>query len=100
MKRILQLEHGAKKEIFVTDSFLGLNENTRNCQNIETYNDCKTRLYVENLRKECEGTGIFMGIKYVIVILARDTRVILGLLSVTFYLSFCGNSNFSTISMG
>ena len=41
------------KEIFVTDSFLGLNEKTRNCQNIETYNDCKTRLYVENLRKEC-----------------------------------------------
>ena len=41
------------KEISVTDSFLGLDRDTRNCQNIETYNDCKTRLYVETLRSEC-----------------------------------------------
>ena len=41
------------KEISVTDSFLGLSRDTRNCQNIETYNDCKTRLYVDTLRKEC-----------------------------------------------
>ena len=41
------------KEISVTDSFLGLDRDTRNCQNTETYNDCKTRLFVENLRSEC-----------------------------------------------
>ena len=41
------------REISVTDSFLGLDRNTRNCQIIETYNDCKSRLHVENLRKKC-----------------------------------------------
>ena len=41
------------KEISVTDSFMGLDKNTRHCQNIETFNECKTRLHVENLRKEC-----------------------------------------------
>ena len=41
------------KEISVTDSFLGLDRETRNCQNTETYNNCRTRLYVENLRREC-----------------------------------------------
>ena len=41
------------KEISVTDSFMGLDRDSRKCQNIETYPDCKTRLYVEHLRKEC-----------------------------------------------
>ena len=41
------------KEISVTDSFLGLNKDTRKCQNIETYDDCKTRLHEEHLRQEC-----------------------------------------------
>ena len=37
------------KEIYVTDSFMGLDKDTRKCQNIETFDDCKTRQYVENL---------------------------------------------------
>ena len=41
------------KEIAVTDSFMGLDKETRKCQNIETYDDCKTRLYIEHLRQEC-----------------------------------------------
>ena len=41
------------KEISVTDSFMGLHRDTRNCQNIETFNDCQTRAYMEKLRKEC-----------------------------------------------
>ena len=41
------------KEISVTDSFMGFDRETRKCQTIETYNDCKTRLHVENLRQEC-----------------------------------------------
>ena len=41
------------KEIAVTDSFMGLDTNTKNCQNIETFDDCKTRLYIEQLRQEC-----------------------------------------------
>ena len=31
------------KEIVVTDSFLGLPEKDKSCQNVETYNDCITR---------------------------------------------------------
>ena len=42
------------KEISVTDSFLGLDRDDRNCQNIETYDSCKTRLYIEKLREKCE----------------------------------------------
>ena len=42
------------KEISVTDSFMGLDKDTRKCQNIETYDDCKTRLYIEHLRQECK----------------------------------------------
>ena len=41
------------KEISVTDSFLGLNVESRKCQNIETLNDCKTRLYIENMKQTC-----------------------------------------------
>ena len=41
------------KEISVTESFMGLDRDTINCQNIETFDDCKTRLYIETLRKDC-----------------------------------------------
>ena len=41
------------KEIAVTDSFMGLDEDSKKCQTIETYDDCKTRLHVEHLRQKC-----------------------------------------------
>ena len=41
------------KEVVVTDSFMGLNTNERNCQDIETIDECKTRLNVENFRHQC-----------------------------------------------
>ena len=41
------------KEISVTEAFLGLDIDTRKCQNIETYDNCKTRLHLENLRQKC-----------------------------------------------
>ena len=41
------------KEISVTDSYMGLDRATRNCQETETYNKCKTWLHVDNLRQEC-----------------------------------------------
>ena len=41
------------KEISVTDSFMGLHKDTGKCQNIETYDNCITRLLLENLRQEC-----------------------------------------------
>ena len=41
------------KEISVTDSFLGLDINSRKCQNVKTFNDCKTTLYIEKMMHEC-----------------------------------------------
>ena len=41
------------KQISVTDSFLGLDINSRKCQNVGTYNDCKTKLYIEKMMYEC-----------------------------------------------
>ena len=41
------------KEISVTESFLGLDGDTKNCQIIETYDKCKTRNEIENLRQKC-----------------------------------------------
>ena len=41
------------KEISVTDSFLGLDKSTRNCQTIESFNECKTRLQLEKIREKC-----------------------------------------------
>ena len=41
------------KEIVVTDSFMGLDTGAKNCQNIETVEDCNTRLYIEHFRQQC-----------------------------------------------
>ena len=48
------------KEISVTESFLGLDRDTIKCQNIETYDDCKTRLNLENLRQTCGCLPLFL----------------------------------------
>ena len=41
------------KEVSVTDSFLGLDVHSRKCQNVETFNDCKTKLYIEKMMQKC-----------------------------------------------
>ena len=41
------------KEITVTDSFIGLDRETKNCQNVEAYDKCKTQSHIHNLRQEC-----------------------------------------------
>ena len=41
------------KDVEVTDSFLGLDESVRQCQNNEPYDNCTTRHYIENVRKNC-----------------------------------------------
>ena len=41
------------KEISVTHSFMGLDRKSRNCQSIETYYDCITRYYVDNMMQKC-----------------------------------------------
>ena len=42
------------KEIAVTDSFLTLDVDDRHCQNDETYDECKTRNYMNTLVNKCK----------------------------------------------
>ena len=41
------------KEVVVTDSFMGLDRDVRKCQNVEAYDECKTKSHVKNLKQEC-----------------------------------------------
>ena len=41
------------KEVKVTESFLGLDKDVTQCQNKESYNDCKTKKYVNALIEFC-----------------------------------------------
>ena len=41
------------KEIEVTDSYLGLDQDVRGCQNDEPLHNCTTRQYLDTLLKEC-----------------------------------------------
>ena len=42
------------KEIKVTDQFLSMDKTTRNCQNDESQQDCKTRELIEALEGQCK----------------------------------------------
>ena len=42
------------KEMRVTDEYLGLDENIRKCQNMETFEDCTTRNYIDATVKNCK----------------------------------------------
>ena len=44
---------GTVKEMIVTDDYLGLHENVRGCQNIEPFENCTTRQYLESVQREC-----------------------------------------------
>ena len=50
------------KEISVTESFLGLDKDTRNCQNIETFDSCKTKHHLEHLRQKCGCMPLSLGL--------------------------------------
>ena len=41
------------KEEEVTQSFLGIDQAIRGCQNEEHYDECTTRHYIENMREKC-----------------------------------------------
>ena len=41
------------KEEEVTESFLGMDQSVRGCQNEEHYDECTTRHYIENMQKKC-----------------------------------------------
>ena len=44
----------AVKYFNVTDSFLGLDQNVKECQNKEALEECKTRHYIDGLLQQCE----------------------------------------------
>ena len=41
------------KQIRVTDSFLGLDENVRGCQSQEPYDNCTMRNFIELMKEKC-----------------------------------------------
>ena len=41
------------KDLLVTDSYLGLDQDVRNCQHEESFQNCTTRHLVEKLQEEC-----------------------------------------------
>ena len=41
------------KEIEVTDSYMGLDQDVRGCQNKEPYDDCTTKIYMDTIIGEC-----------------------------------------------
>ena len=43
----------ALKEIEVTDSYLGIDQGVRGCQNEEPLDNCTTRLYIDTLLNQC-----------------------------------------------
>ena len=43
----------ALKEIDVTESYLGLDQDVRGCQNKESYHNCTTRKYIDTLLDKC-----------------------------------------------
>ena len=42
------------KEIKVTEDFLGLSKTIRRCEKYESYDDCKTKNYIDALMKSCK----------------------------------------------
>ena len=42
------------KEMKVTDEYLGLDENIRKCQNRESFEDCTTRNYIDEIHLRCK----------------------------------------------
>ena len=42
------------KEVKVTEEYLKLDEDTRNCQNTETFEECTTKQYLSAVEKKCK----------------------------------------------
>ena len=43
----------AMKKIETTESYLGLDQDVRGCQNEEPFDNCTTRLYIDTLMEQC-----------------------------------------------
>ena len=50
------------KEEEVTQSFLGMHQSVRGCQNEEHYDECTTRWYIENVREKCGCLPLFIAL--------------------------------------
>ena len=50
------------KEVTVTDSFLTLPVKTKKCQKEQTFDECTTQRYIENLKMKCNCLPLHMGL--------------------------------------
>ena len=50
----------AIKEIDMTEAFMNLDEETRNCQNVETYQECQAKEYIKMGLEKCNCTPYVM----------------------------------------
>ena len=48
-----QYNFNSIKQIDVTESFLGIDQEITKCQNMEPYEDCTTRYYLSEVKKKC-----------------------------------------------
>ena len=48
----------------VTESFLGLDQDVRGCQNEEHYDECTTRHYIENMKEKCGCLPLSIALSY------------------------------------
>ena len=52
------------KEITATSSFLSMERNVRKCQNDESFDECVTRKYIDNLIKKCNCLPLNLRLTY------------------------------------
>ena len=50
------------KEIEATESFLGLDQNTKKCQNVEPYDECTTRQLSNQIKGKCGCIPLSIGV--------------------------------------
>ena len=50
------------KEVSVTDSFLTLPVKTKKCQKENTFDECTTQRYIENLKIKCDCFPLQLGL--------------------------------------
>ena len=49
-----QFNLNSLKKIEITQSFLGLDNDVLNCQNIESFDNCTTRFYIDKIITKCK----------------------------------------------
>ena len=59
------------KEERVTESFLGLNQDVRGCQNEEHYDECTTRQFIENMRGKCGCLPLSIALSVQVILIVK-----------------------------